>query len=644
RAIKIEGNPLHPLNQGKTCARGQSVIQGLYNPDRIIAPLLQNRSANLSEDKISWDDSISTLSNLIQNTPPDQIGILLGDTHDHLYDLLSKFTQALRAPMPVRFSALSMFAAENTLKKLDGTGSLPHFDIGTADLILSFGANFLETWLSPVAYTREYANFRKGQKGKRGYMVHFEPRMSQTAAVADEWFPIIPGTEAFAALALGRLIAELQGQLPDSLAGIDPDEMATKAGIQLEKLQLVAEKFFLSAAPLAIPGNFALGQTNGDLNAAAILQLNSLASLDGKPNLVTSGPKQVMPVDENTQSALLKIQELIKKMDAGEVKLLLVHGVNPVFDIPASFGFEKALNDVGTIVSFSSFPDETALLSDYIFPDHTNLESWGYQQVTAGTQSQVFSGLQPVVVPFYSTKSTVDVVLAAVQSVGGSLAQALPYSDEVQFLQSRLQSLLGLENDLIRAGDIKTFSAQFQQYGGWWISNSESNPIEASDLGSPEEVVYQGEGEFYLHPFISPILGDKGANLPWLQETPDPTTTVMWNTWIEINPKTAEELGIHDDDIVKLITPEGEIEASVYLYPAIRPDTIGIPYGQGHTAYGRYAQSRGANPADLLGMVMNDAGDLVFATTKVKLEKTGKHKQLARLESRIGVYGFGEEH
>jgi anaerobic selenocysteine-containing dehydrogenase len=138
-------------------------------------------------------------------------------------------------------------------------------------------------------------------------------------------------------------------------------------------------------------------------------------------------------------------------------------------------------------------------------------------------------------------------------------------------------------------------------------------------------------------------LGEAGANKPWLQEVPDPTTTVMWNSWVEINPKTAEKLGLHDDDVVRIVSPYGAVEVSVYLYPAIRPDVIAMPFGQGHTAYGRYAEERGVNPADLFGNVVNDAGDLAYAGLKVKIEKTGKQKILSRLESRIGVYGF-EEH
>jgi anaerobic selenocysteine-containing dehydrogenase len=161
-----------------------------------------------------------------------------------------------------------------------------------------------------------------------------------------------------------------------------------------------------------------------------------------------------------------------------------------------------------------------------------------------------------------------------------------------------------------------------------------------------EAAKFAGEGEFHFLPFVSPTLGTNGANKPWLQELADPMTTVMWNTWVEINPETAHELGVENDDVVKIVSEAGEVEAPVYLYPAIRPDVIAMPFGQGHTAYGRYAQGRGANPANILSAHYNEAGDLAFAGMKVKVEKTGRKQPLSRLESRIGVYGegMGEEH
>ena len=120
----------------------------------------------------------------------------------------------------------------------------------------------------------------------------------------------------------------------------------------------------------------------------------------------------------------------------------------------------------------------------------------------------------------------------------------------------------------------------------------------------------------------------------------------MWNTWVEMNPATAHHMGIENDDILEIVSEAGSVEAPVYLYPAIRPDVIAMPFGQGHTAYGQFAAGRGANPADVLGVHFNEAGDLAFAGMKVELRKTGKKQILSRLESRIGVYGegMGEEH
>jgi hypothetical protein len=255
-----------------------------------------------------------------------------------------------------------------------------------------------------------------------------------------------------------------------------------------------------------------------------------------------------------------------------------------------------------------------------------------------------------VVSPYYNTRSTVDLILAAAQKAGGKLASALNFKDEVEFIQSKLVSLVGESDGFFSAPEINTFMAYFQQNGGWWKTTDELVSPSAADVLNRSlkagEAKFSGEGEYFLVPFVSPTLGEAGANKPWLQELPDPTTTVMWNTWVEINPKTAEELGVEDDDVVLILSEAGALEAPVYRYPAIRPDTIAVPFGQGHTAYGRYAAGRGANPADLLSENFNEAGDLAFAGMKVKVQKTGKKQPLSRLESIMGVYGvgLGEEH
>jgi len=654
RAIKVEGNANNPVNLGKTCARGQATLHGLYNPDRVENPTKQDRSAQLTNDQVSWDEALQVVADALK-TNASEIAFLMGTSSDHLFDLVSDLTKSIGAPAPVRFGALSMFESRATLSKaaenLFGQSALPFFDLANSDIVLSFGANFLETWLSPVAYTRGFAKMRRSNPKRRGYFIQFESQMSQTAAKADEWIPLLPGTEGLVALAIGRLVAEAKGgALPKAFASVNVEEVASKSGVKLETLEHIAQLVFEAQAPLAIPGGSALGQSNGLQTAETVLALNALADNLGKPGGVLVSP---LSPNEDTYHRPANAQEMvdfITKMKNGDVKVLFVHGVNPVFELPKQFGFAEALASVPQVISFATFPDETALTSDYIFPDHHGLEAWGYQRVATGVTQSVLSGAQPVVSPNYNTRSTADVLIEAARLAGGKLAEALPFKDEVEFIQSKLANLIAEADGSFSAPEINTFSAYFQQHGGWWKNSAEvTAPSAASALGrslTVDAAEFVGEGEFFFIPFVSPTLGEAGANKPWLQELPDPTTTVMWNTWVAINPETAKELHIENDDVVRIVSEAWEVEAPAYLYPAIRPDVIAMPFGQGHTAYGRFAQGRGVNPADVLGLHFNEAGDLAFAGMKVKLEKTGRKQPLSRLESRIGVYGegMGEEH
>jgi len=640
RAIKVEGNKYHPANLGKTCARGQAALHGLYNPDRNPNPV------NKNGEEMDWDAAIGVVAETLGKYQPDEIVFLTGLAPDHLFDLFGEVAKTFGAPAPLRYGALGMFEARATLgeaaRALFGQPNNLFFDLAGAEVTFSFGANFLETWVSPVAYTRGFAKMRQGTPGKRGYLVHFEPRLSQTAVKADEWFAIKPGSEGLLALALGKLAAEHQGKVVAAYEGVDVEAAAEAAGLEVSTLERLARIFGNSRQALAIPGGAPLAQSNGLDAAKAILSLNALAGNLGQPGGVFLTPAAPVNDGYHRPATASELAVLVEKMASGQIKALFVHGVNPVFEIPAALGFSAALDKVETVISFASFPDETSLKADYIFPDHTGLESWGYQRLASGAGQSTLSGAQPVVAPFYNTRASADVMLAAAERIG----KPLPYKDEVAFIQSKLESLVTTEGGFHAAPEINTFWAQFQQYGGWWTNEEKLGSPTSAVLDRPlkvREAEYQGNGEYHLFTFVSPILGEAGANKPWLQEVPDPTTTVMWNTWVEINPKTAEKLGLHDDDVVRIVSPFGAVEVSVYLYPAIRPDVIAMPFGQGHTAYGRYAEGRGVNPADLFGSVINDAGDLAYAGLKVKIEKTGQKKQLSRLESRIGVYGF-EEH
>ena len=668
RALKVEGNPEHPVNRGKTCPRGQVTLQGLYNPNRVRGPIQHTRGEALynaefqnAEPTLSWDEAIQVVADALKDSAG--VAFLMGTASDHLFDLVTELANSVGAPAPIRFSAGSMFDGQATLSRavqdLFGQAALPFFDIGNADLVLSFGANFLETWLSPVAYNRAYAQMRRGNPERRGTFIQFEPRMSQTAAKADEWIPVKPGTEGLVALAIGRLVAEAKGgEIPAAVANADLEAVTSEAGISMESLEHIAEQVSKAKSPIAIPGGAALGSTHGLQTAQAVLALNALTDNYGKAGGVFFSPLSPNQDAYHRPASAQEISDLVNRMNSGEVKTLFVHGVNPVFELPKSLGFAEALAKVGTVLSFATYPDETAVASDYVFPDRHGLESWGYQRVVTGATQSILSGAQPVVTGvyqrdsselLYNARSTADVLIAAAKLAGEQFAGVLPFNDEVDYIQSKLTLLIGQPDGSFAAPEINSFSAYFQQHGGWWKKTADLGAPPAGAMSAPgnelhmDAAEFAGEGEFFFLPFVSPTLGESGANKPWLQELADPTTTVMWNTWVEMNPHTAEELGIEDDDVVRIVSEAGTVEASVYKYPAIRPDTVAMPFGQGHTAYGIYAQGRGVNPADILGAHFNEAGDLAFAGMKVNITKTGKKRELARMEGKLGVYGFLEE-
>jgi anaerobic selenocysteine-containing dehydrogenase len=115
-------------------------------------------------------------------------------------------------------------------------------------------------------------------------------------------------------------------------------------------------------------------------------------------------------------------------------------------------------------------------------------------------------------------------------------------------------------------------------------------------------------------------------------------TTVAWQTSIEMHPETAHELGLEDDDIVRVVSPAGEIEAIVYQYPGLPRNVVAMAVGRGHQHYGRFAKDTGSNPMEVVVPATGtETGTLAWAATRVRIEQTERRQALARLESPEGV-------
>ena len=265
RALKIEGNPEHPLNRGKLCARGQSGLQLLYNPDRLPGPVRQDVRGSREYRAISWDEGLNELLTMVQEGGP-RLAVWLGSTTSaHLYQIFNDFTAALGAPNPVVFdlyTAMTGYVAlRQNVQTLFGQDGLPAYDLEQADVVYSFGSDILGTWLSAVRYGVEYGAFRSQPLGKRGYLAQFEPRMSTTAAKADLWVPIPPGSEGLIAQALissmaegtygsGERVARAQALAAD----VNLEDVSAAVGIPVEEITRLARTFIEAERPLALPG------------------------------------------------------------------------------------------------------------------------------------------------------------------------------------------------------------------------------------------------------------------------------------------------------------------------------------------------------------------------------------------------------
>jgi anaerobic selenocysteine-containing dehydrogenase len=212
---------------------------------------------------------------------------------DHVYQLASRLLEALGAPSPVVFDLHSALEGRATATQLSehffGTKDLPVYDIANTDVILFFGANFLKTWMSPVAQSVEYGAMRQGSMGRRGLLIQLEPRLSGTAASADEWIPVRPGTEGFVALAIGRIIVEerlghVGSHRPHAVLyqNVDVREMSAASEVPVETLRRLALVFADADRAMAIPGGYLAGQRNGFSSMLAVQALNLVVAQIGR--------------------------------------------------------------------------------------------------------------------------------------------------------------------------------------------------------------------------------------------------------------------------------------------------------------------------------------------------------------------------
>ncbi len=660
RAKKVEGNPDFPVNQGATCARAQAIVQSVYHPDRVPSPRkLSGARGSGQYQALSWDQAISELTTRItdaQSAGPDSIVMITEPLSGQSGLIVNRFGSGIGARQ-VSFEPDERIVLRETMRRMFGVDRLPTLDLPNARFLVSFGADFLHNWISPVQFSIGYGQFRQGRPDVRGLYYHVGPLLSGTAANADRWLPINPGTEGLVALAMVQVMTS-EGLVDSGTAGqvfsgvpldqYNPNQIASQAGISADQIRDLARRFAAERPSIAIGGTSAAAQTNGLFNLTAIFGLNYLVGSVGGTGGMLLNPPSPFPADVPAFTSGLPYRDwvtLADDMKSGQIRLVLVHRANPAYGLPEASGFRQALAGVPSVVSFSSFIDETAAQADLLLPDTTTTEAWGIHVPDPGPGYQTVGLQQPVVLPFVDSRSFPDVLLTVAGQLGGSVKEGLPWTTYEEAVRAAAEELRGLNRGNVSGGNPKEYFVNLQTQGGWWDSgNRQSAPAAPpSPIPAPSEPQFAGntdEYPYYLLPFPGNAIGyGESTYLPWMQGLPEPISSNVWNTWVELNPTTADRLGVTTGDVVRVTTPVGRKDIPVYVNPAMAPDIAAVPFGRGHTAFGRYAEKHGVNPLEIIApQIESETGALAWAATRARIEKTSQKVRLARLEGQVPAF------
>ncbi len=634
RVIKIEGMEGHPVNDGRLCALGLSGPQLLYTPVRIKTPLKKDGG---KWREISWNDAISEiatkLSKLRTENSPNALACMAGTDMGTVPALMQRLLTAFGSPNFIKpLSAEDSYAM--AIKTMQGESAVPGFDFENADYLLSFGSGVIEGWGSPVRMFRENSDWKKDRRKKT---VQIEPRLSNTAAGADQWIPIKPGTEAFLALGFANVILREYLYNPNFinyyssgfevwkekvLKDFHPDQVAKITGVDPETIKSIGREFARSTKPIAICGR---GEGNTPVSMAESTAVHALNALAGninqkggvwavhKPDYI-SWPE--IQIDSTAASGLAKSRidgagtgqypdaaylpnRLSEAVLSGkdELKALFISGTNPCHSMHNTEAVKKAFEKIPFKVSFSSYMDDTTEMADLVLPNHVWLERFEDVPVTAGLAKPVIGLSKPVIEPLFNTKHTGDVIISIAKKMGGSIGAAFPWDNYEVCIKETLGEKWGAleKNGYIEASaDVPDpWDKGFQtDTGKFKFPDIDRLMTNHPSLPEGEESAYP----LVLIPFDSMRLssGYTGST-PFMVKIVSNNVLVENDILIEINPETAKKHGLSEGAYAQLKTPIGAAKVKVHLSDGIMPGVVAMPKGLGHSGYDKYLAGKGDN-------------------------------------------------
>ena len=638
RVLKLEGNPASDINMGRLCPMGQAGLQAHYNPDRLRKPLMR-KGGKLVE--VSWAEAENTLMKHLGRKNARQAW-LTGAVSGHQAAIIKAYLDAAGASgNHFVFDTLPPAVGHAANEAMFGH-AMPRYAFDKARLILSFGADFLGTWMSPVHFAAEYAKFREAP---RGTLVMVESKMTLTGANADRWIAIKAGTEGYLARALASLLAQdaqyakrLPAEVLASIRDVDIEETARITGVPAERIHKLHHLLVSRTPSLVLSGSSAEGVPHGSETANAILLLNVMLGNVGQTIL----PRAETPFPDlhPKLGGWSELRAFLDGLNKGRFDTAVVYGTNPLYQAPDFMKADKAWAKAKTRIAFSMFPDETTMAADLVLPIHSYLEEWNTAMPAYAAEDGHLGLQQPVMNPVFgpdSTRGFGDLLLAVLGNVDARFKRWKNY--EAYVTDALLAMRPALDNPPKATVPGQTPEEGFRQgalskgFVRFKTGKAAAIAVKVRPVRLPDAPKEDAKHPFALVP--SPRLGlwdGRHANLPWLQELPDQLAEVVWDSWVEIHPKTAKKLGVITGDVVQVTSPAGSLKAKAVVFPGIREDAVAIPLGQGHTEYGRYAKGRGVNPYKILAPAFDEAtGELATYATRVSVTKVADRGPLVTL-------------
>ncbi len=589
RPIKIEGNELSPITQGGTSARVQASVLDLYDTARLRFPTIDGKEVTFEAIDKAVAGAISGPVVLLTST------VTSPSTREVITQFLAKYPGSRH----VTYDAVSYSGILLANEATYGKKAIPSYHFENAKAIVSIGADFLGTWISPVEFAKQYAAGKKlnEKKPEMSKHIHFEAVATLTGSNADEKYLHRP-SETGAVVA--ALLSAVNGQ------SVSIADAKLKAGIEKAAKLLNANK----GAALVVSGS-------NDVNVQILVNAINEAVGAGGKTIDWSTPVNVR------QGIDADFAKLVDDMNAGTVGTLLVYGANPVYSWYDSEKVKAGLKKVKTTVSFNPKADETTELCKYVVPDHHYLESWGDAEPKAGH----YSFIQPTIYPLFKTRQWQDSLL---KWSGSSV-------DYLAFLKNYWAAKIGGEagwNKALQDGVVNPAAATMS--GASFNSAAVAAAATAATSGKKGGAI-----ELVLYEKIA-IGAGQGASNPWLQELPDPVTRATWDNYVIVSPalaKTLLNIDLADGGqadayevnppkkVVKVTVGKNTVELPALIIPGTQPNTIAIAVGYGRSEkLGKSVVGTGKNAYPFASMNGNTVS---FTVADAKVELTGDTYKVA---------------